>query len=180
MKCTDCGSQLGEDSTFCTYCGTRLDQGEAPEPPGEARPIPNAPDFPVPPYAPPPGYGYVYGYPQPPQGAGAAAPYPVAPFPYQPYAVSHINYVERKMSGMAIASMVLGIISYVFMFPLIFGIGPMIGLALGLQARKNIAASAGRMEGEGFASAGIILGLSGLILSLLFWIFVAVVSGVGG
>lgn len=137
MKCMNCGSELGAGSTFCTYCGTRLDKGD--------------PDFSLPPYAPPPGYGYGYGY-----------------------------YVQRKTSGMAIASMVLGIVSSVTLLPLIFGIGPLIGLLLGLQARKDIAADASHMEGEGFATAGVILGLSGLILALLFWIFVAVVSGIGG
>ena len=74
-------------------------------------------------------------------------------------------------NGKAIASMVLGIFG-IFSFPIISSI---IALVLGVQARREIAASGGWQTGESMAKAGIILGWVGIaIYSLLFLILIIV------
>lgn len=64
---------------------------------------------------------------------------------------------------MAIASLVLGIVSLV-----VFGIilGP-IAIVLGVQAKKRIAASGGQLGGAGMATAGMILGVLGIIGAII-------------
>lgn len=70
--------------------------------------------------------------------------------------------VVSRTNGMAIASMVLGIVW-------VYGIGAILALILGYKAREEIDASGGMQTGRGMATAGIVLGwigVAGLILIL--------------
>ncbi|MCL2587863.1 MAG: DUF4190 domain-containing protein [Oscillospiraceae bacterium] len=76
---------------------------------------------------------------------------------------------------MAIAALVLGIISLVPLVP--FPIGPIsavVGIVLGVLARKK-ASEAGTPTG--MATAGMVLSIIGLALSIIFWAFCAAVLG---
>ena len=74
-------------------------------------------------------------------------------------------------NGKAIASLVLGIFG-IFSLPIISSI---VALVLGIQARREIAASGGWQTGDSMARAGIILGWVGIaIYSLLFLILIIV------
>ena len=81
-------------------------------------------------------------------------------------------------NGKAIASMVLGILSFVLGFEL----GPfaviftILALVFGYQAKREIRLSAGLQTGEGMAIAGIVMGWIGIALLLLF-MFLVVVLG---
>ena len=82
------------------------------------------------------------------------------------------------MKGMAIASMVLGIISlalfWVLPLPVDFII-PIVGLILGIIGKRRLADFG---EPTGLATAGIVLCIIALAYATLFWI--ACVACVGG
>ena len=91
------------------------------------------------------------GLPAPP----SALPYPqVAPMP-------------PRTNGLAVASMVLGILC-------LYGIGSVLALVFGYQAKGQIERSGGRESGRGMAIAGIVLGWIGLALMAFF--IIAIVS----
>jgi Domain of unknown function (DUF4190) len=79
-------------------------------------------------------------------------------------------------SSKATTSLVLGIVSLV-MCGLFLGIPAMI---VARQAKREIAASQGRLGGEGLATAGFVTGLIGTIWSVLGAILLIVVIAVGG
>jgi hypothetical protein len=68
----------------------------------------------------------------------------------------------RRTSGLAIASLVCGIAAFVAI-PVI---GSIAAIVLGRSARNEIESTPG-LEGEGYASAGIILGWIGVGLMIL-------------
>ena len=74
-----------------------------------------------------------------------------------------------QQSGKAIGSMISSIVG---LMACLF-IGQIIGLVLGYGARKEIRASGGRLTGEGFATAGIIIGWVGLAVD----VFLVVILG---
>ncbi|MFC4857422.1 DUF4190 domain-containing protein [Actinophytocola glycyrrhizae] len=94
-------------------------------------------------YPPPPGYGQ-----QPPY------PYPY-PYPYPP---------ARSTNGMAIASMVLGILW-------VYWIGSILALIFGYLALNEIRRS--KQAGEGMAIAGIVLGWIGVGVLAIVLLMVA-------
>ncbi len=76
---------------------------------------------------------------------------------------------KAPTNGQAIASMVLGIL-------FLCGIGSILALIFGHQAKREIEASNGAQGGEGMAQAGIVLGWIGIGLALayvLFWVLLA-------
>ncbi len=75
-----------------------------------------------------------------------------------------------KFSGMAIASMVCGILSITCTGFLGIILGPT-ALGLGLASRKAIAGSNGWKKGDGMATAGIVTGVIGIIFSIVYLIF---------
>jgi len=84
---------------------------------------------------------------------------------------SGVIATQGKTNGLAIASLVLGIVW-------IYGIGSILALVFGYQAKKQIDASGGRESGRGMAIAGIVLGWIGVGLLVLVIIFaVAATSG---
>jgi len=70
---------------------------------------------------------------------------------------------SQKTNGMAIASLVLGIVW-------LYGVGSILALVFGFMAKGQIDRSGGRETGRGMAVAGIVLGwvgVAGLILVLI-------------
>ena len=78
---------------------------------------------------------------------------------------------ERRTNGLAIASLVLGIIW-------VYGLGSILALVFGFVAKGQIDRSNGRETGRGMAIAGIVLGSIGVGLLLL--IIIAVASNASG
>jgi hypothetical protein len=99
---------------------------------------------------PPPGYGYGYGY-------GYGQPYgpPVA-----------------ATNGKATASLVTGIASLVLSWCCGLGLAGVVAIALGVKARKEIAASGGTQQGDGLALGGIVTGAIAAALGLLFLVLI--------
>jgi hypothetical protein len=102
--------------------------------------------------------------------------------PYQPnqYPPPGQQYpmppVAPPNSSKATTSLILGIVSIV-MCGLFLGVPAMI---VSRQAKQEIAASQGRLGGEGLATAGFVTGLIGTIWSVLGVILVVVLIAVGG
>jgi hypothetical protein len=121
--------------------------GTPPPPPGGTPPPPAPPGGS--PSVPAPGYGYggpAYGTPQ--YGApGYGVPVQQGP----------------KTSGLAIASLVLGVLW-------ICGVGSLIAVVLGAVALGGIKKSKGMLTGKGMAIAGLVLGVLGLLGTATFWI----------
>jgi len=82
------------------------------------------------------------------------------------------SFVQQKTTGLAIASLVLGIVW-------VYGIGSILALIFGYQAKAQIDRSGGRESGRGMAVAGIVLGWIGVAGFLLFILFAAVASTSG-
>jgi hypothetical protein len=77
--------------------------------------------------------------------------------------------VTAKTSGMAIASLILGLVWAT-------GIGSLLAVIFAIVARKNIKDSRGRQTGEGLAIAGLVIGIIGLLGAVLFFVSVAAVN----
>lgn len=71
--------------------------------------------------------------------------------------------VTAKTNGMAIASLALGVAGFMFLW----GIGPLLAVGCGVQAKREIRRSNGLQGGRGLASAGIALGIVGLLITLV-------------
>ena len=124
---------------------------------GEQQP-PYQPPAPPPPYAQP-------SYQQP-----GYQPYGVPGYLPPGYAVAPPN------EGMAVASMVIGIVSLVLACGYGIGLlGAPVALVLGRVSMKRIDASGGQLGGRGMAQAGFILGIVGTVLLVLVIIGVIVV-----
>ena len=87
-----------------------------------------------------------------------------------PMAAPPVVYVQpsptTKTNGMAIAALVLGIV-------FIYGVGSILALVFGYQAKGQIDRSNGTETGRGMAVAGIVLGWIGIGLILLIIIAVS-------
>ena len=108
---------------------------------------PTAPP-PGPPTGPPPGY--TYGYQAPPPGYGYG-------YGYGPI---------QRTNGLAVASLVCS-----FLFWL-WGLGAILAIVFGFIARSQIKRSGGTQKGAGLALAGIIIGISALVLAAVVIIVV--------
>ncbi|MCX6510879.1 MAG: DUF4190 domain-containing protein [Actinobacteria bacterium] len=93
------------------------------------------------------------GYPAPPQ-----------PAPAQP------TWQGPKFSGLAIAAMVCGILSITCTGFVGIILGPT-ALGLGINGRRVIARSNGWKKGDGMATTGIVLGVIGIVFSIVYLIF---------
>lgn len=86
-----------------------------------------------------------------------------------------------KSSGLAIASLVLGLVGIVFDF--IPGLGivallcAIVGLILGIVAKSQISNSNGQIGGSGMATAGIVLSI--IVLALWVILLVACAAFIG-
>ena len=152
MLCPNCGNYVAEGTSFCTACGTRLEAPSNPNP----NPNPN-------PYGQPNSYGQSNPYGQTnPNPYGQTNPYG-QPNPYDqnnpygnPYGTNPNMKPTQPYQGFAIASLVLGILSF-FCFGIIAG-----GLAIAFAA---IAKSNGNKSG--MATAGLVCGIVGVALTVL-------------
>lgn len=77
--------------------------------------------------------------------------------------------IRASTNGMAIASLVLGIVW-------LAGLGSVLALIFGLKARKQIDWSSGTQGGRGMATAGIVLGIIGIVGALAYWAIVIVAA----
>lgn len=95
----------------------------------------------------------------PPASATAPPAYgaPAAGYGYAP---------APKTNGFAIASLICSLVSC--------GIGSILAIVFGVMAKRQIEESNGTETGEGFATAGIIIGIIGLVLAVAYVIFIIV------
>lgn len=158
--CSQCGQGNADDATFCVQCGSNLKAEGAPA-------------------------GAVTGGAAPPAPPGAAATPPTGPPPPAPGppVVPHAGPAPigppRQTDGMAVASLAMGIGSFL-VCPLLCAI---LAIVFGYMARKNIEESGGVLEGDGFAVAGIILGWVNIgvvaLVAIIFIIIAVAVSSAG-
>ena len=127
-------------------------------------------------YDPPPGSGPYppYGE-EPPGGEQPYSPYGSPsyggqqPHGYgQPYGQQPWGGPPRQ-SGLAIASLVTGILGIFFCGCLVVAIA---ALVLGIFGKKEIRESNGAKVGHGMAQAGCILGIVGIAIGLAYWALV--------
>jgi len=184
--CSECGQGNADDAGFCVQCGTPLPSqqaglaqaaggtppappvdGQAPPPPPEqATPEGQVPPVPVAGAAPPPPPPPVPGAPQ-----GSVPPGPGVPPPgYQP------GYARPlPTDGMAVASLIMGIVAFVFC-PLL---AAALAIIFGYIAKGNIRSSGGALGGDGMATMGIILGFVNLAITaiVIIIVIIAVLAG---
>ena len=139
---------------------------------------PVAPSSEVPAYAPPtyapPAYGAAPAYGATPEGAYGGYPVQTTPGapPVAPYGYG--AYPTRKTNGLAVASLVLSIVGFLWILPLV---GSVAGAIMGHIALGQIKRTG--EGGRGMALAGVIIGWAGvalLLLGVLFLFFVVAVS----
>lgn len=82
---------------------------------------------------------------------------------------------NKRTSGLAVASLACSIGG---LFICLFA-GQILGIVFGYKARKEIKDSKGELDGEGLATAGIIVGWAGIVIDVLLVVFwVAIWGGV--
>jgi hypothetical protein len=101
-----------------------------------------------------------YSEPPPPPQYGAPVPQP--------------GGMPPKTSGMAIASLVLGIIGLIACGCLVLSI---LAIIFGQLGKKDIRESGGAKTGGGLAQWGFILGIIGVALGVVYWIVVIASGG---
>jgi uncharacterized protein DUF4190 len=123
------------------------------------------------PYGPPPGYGPQHYSPQH-QGPQYQGPQYQGPQYYGGYAPpGYPVYLPRPTNGMAIASLVLGILW-------LYWVGSIMALVFGYVAQQQI-----RQRGEsggGIAIAGIVLGWIGVATLAFLLLFLSIAAGAPG
>ena len=83
-----------------------------------------------------------------------------------------IGHQNPPTNGKATAALVLGLV-------FLCGIGSILALVFGYQAKNEIEASNGAQGGEGMATAGIVLGWVGIGLALVYLVFWVLIFGGG-
>ena len=154
MFCPECGAPNEEDSIFCGNCGAPLDPDSVPAAEGEeipaARPV-SEPD--------------VDAF----EEAAAEEASPVekvslAPAPAEPPPAPVVDYATSpQTSGMAIASLIMGIVGWTLL-PLV---GSILAIVFGYAARRDIRSRPDEVTGEGMAIAGLVLGWLMVALSVI-------------
>jgi len=132
-----------------------------------------------PPYGAPsyqqPSYQQPSGYPPPPQQWGP---------PQQPGYPYGSGFAPQQNDGLALAAMIIGIISLVLTCGYGIGLlGSPVALVMGRVSMKRIDRSGGRLAGRGMAQTGFVLGIIGtvlLVLALIALVVVIVVAVNGG
>ena len=150
-------------------------------PPPPPPPPPGGGSEPPPPPPPPPGGGYSPSPPPPPAGGGYTPPPPTGGGGYVPappggFGQPGAGYAAQRTDGLAIASLVIGIISLVCFF-LCLGVilGPTAAI-MGFISRQRIATSGGALGGGALAVVGLVLGILGFIASV-GWFFLFALTG---
>ncbi len=104
--------------------------------------------------------------PPPPPPPASVPPPPMV----QRYPPSYGYAQPVRTNGLAVASLVLGILT-------LCGIGSILALVFGYQAKRQIDESGGTESGRGMAVAGIVLGWIGLALVAIYVIVLAAAAG---
>lgn len=92
------------------------------------------------------------------------------------YAGAYGGYAAQRTDGLAIASLVLGILSLVCSFACLgLVLGPTAAI-MGFISRQRIQSSGGSVGGSTLAIVGLVLGIIGFVASAAFVIFVIVSS----
>lgn len=147
-ECVSCRAANPDDADFCSACGAVIPiAAGGPQGTIQSGMAPDSTPSPV--Y---PGGAVYYG-----------SPHQQPPYP----AVMTVN-----SNGKAIASLVLAIFG-IASCPIVCSI---IALILGVQARREIAASGGWQTGDNLARAGIILAWVGIGLYVLLILFIVIVA----
>jgi hypothetical protein len=136
----------------------------------------------LPPPPPPPSGGYTPPPPPPPPSGGGATPPPppppsggYVPPPPSGYAAAPAGYAAPRTDGLAIASLIIGILSLVCSVACLGVIlGPTAAI-MGFISRQRIASSGGTVGGGTLATVGLVLGIIGFIASV-GWFF-TIISG---
>lgn len=110
----------------------------------------------------------------PPQYPGQWPPPPGGP-PY-PYGPPPGPVVERP-SGLAIASLIMGLLTLPFGWML--GLPAILAIVFGRRAKRDIAVSGGALGGRGMATAGQILGVLAILPYLVILALIIVGALVG-
>src|SRR6267378_3199181 len=135
-----------------------------PPPPGDSSNPPPPP--------PPSGGGYNPTPPPPPPPRGGYNP-PPPPGMYMPPGA---GYAGQRTDGLAIAALVIGIVSIVCSIVCLgIVLGPTAAI-MGFISRQRVATSGGTIGGGSLALVGLILGVVGFVASV-GWFFYVVVSG---
>ncbi|MGH7762573.1 MAG: DUF4190 domain-containing protein [Candidatus Dormibacteraceae bacterium] len=125
-------------------------------------------DLPPPP-PPPPAGGNPPAPPPPPMGGGFVPPPPGG------YAPISAGYAAPRNDGLAIASLIVGILSFVCTLGCLgIVLGPAAAI-MGFISRQRIATSGGALGGGTLAVIGLVLGVVGFVASV-GWLFV-IISG---
>lgn len=95
----------------------------------------------------------------------------------QDYRETSTPLYTQETSGLAIVSLVMGIVSYFFL-PVI---GAITAIVTGGIAKRQIRESNGRLTGKGMATWGVVLGWINIGVGLLaICVIILVVVGIGG
>jgi hypothetical protein len=153
MFCPQCGAPNEEDAVFCGNCGAVLDADELSAEPAGDRVEEGASAKAEEPAEEEAPSEWQELEPDTPTGAAEALPavpapppLPVPPRPAAPAAV--------QTSGMAIASLVMGIVGWTVL-PLL---GSILAIVFGYAARNEIRRRPGELSGDGLAVTGLVLG----------------------
>jgi hypothetical protein len=129
--------------------------------------------MPPPPPPIPTGGGGMQPPPPPPMGGGYVPPPPPMGGGYSPMAA---GYAAPRNDGLAVASLVIGILSLVCSVACLgIVLGPTAAI-MGFISRQRIASSGGALGGGTFALVGLILGVVGFVASV-GWFFL-IIGGV--
>ena len=132
MFCSMCGAPNEDDAVFCGNCGAPLDLEETAVEAGFEASEEEASEEPA-------------------EEAVALEELPIEPSPAPP---PPLRMQAVQTSGMAVASLVMGILGWTVL-PLL---GSILAIVFGYSARSQIRQRPGELEGEGMAMAGLVLG----------------------
>jgi|GEM_PF-953689 hypothetical protein len=163
---------VGDGVTICPQCGGEVIQRAAASE-QNAPPIPAVPITPTAVITPTP---YAYG------GGGMV---PTPPWNPAPPTYGHPGYSSMPMGfgpalpsvkGLAIAGMVLGIVSLVFFFAWFIGlVCCIVGVSLSGVALSRISKGSADPDGKGMAIAGLVTSIVSIVFYIFFIIFVVAV-----
>lgn len=103
---------------------------------------------------------------------GHSAPHSSQSFPYQPPPYQYYYPPMQKSNGLAVASLIVGIVS---IFTVSFlGLGALTSIVLGIVALVKIKNNPAQHDGQGMAIAGIVTGALSLVLAFFIVMAIAI------